>query len=417
MSMANTQTVALQLEKVRSKVPLMYERDDVLFAKIQKSGDVERVSSRNMRIPLQLRPGGKAGHYDPDGGDLGRGSGTTYEVAQVTPIFIRFGVEINKLVEYATGATEKAVQNAAKREVKNSMAQFRSFLDKYIQTAGNGVLASVASTNGTTAHTLAAPHFAQLLYFNQTIVFYEPNLSAVIGSPVEITAIDYEAGTITTANPGATIDPGDLIVVEGLSGANPVGLFGLKYHQSNSATGTWLNLNRANFPEVRTPRVNAGNAHLSPAHVRLALNKVMKALGIKALQGKSVIAYMNVEQAQAWEALGLLISQIIREGSKQTQPDMLFANPGSMGGAQIMPSVNADPTRIDFLCLDQWGRAVMKDIDFFEIGGQTIFTKRGASGGIAAAYLFYYDTGLQIFNQNPRMGSYIDNLQKPAGYL
>ena len=97
-----TQTIALQLEKVRDKVPLLYERDDVLLSMIQQRGDVEKVSSRNMRIPLQVIPGGKAGSYNADGGDLGRGSGTSYDVAQVSPIFFRFAVEISKLVEYAT---------------------------------------------------------------------------------------------------------------------------------------------------------------------------------------------------------------------------------------------------------------------------------------------------------------------------
>ena len=46
----NAQTIALQLEKVRDKVPLLYERDDVLLSMIQQRGDVEKVSSRNMRL-------------------------------------------------------------------------------------------------------------------------------------------------------------------------------------------------------------------------------------------------------------------------------------------------------------------------------------------------------------------------------
>ena len=96
--MQNTQTIALQLEKVRDKVPLLYERDDVLLTMIQQRGDVEKVSSRNMRLPLQVTPGGKAGSYNADGGDLGRGSGTSYDVAQVSPIYFRFAVEISKLV-------------------------------------------------------------------------------------------------------------------------------------------------------------------------------------------------------------------------------------------------------------------------------------------------------------------------------
>ena len=146
----NTQTVALQLEKVRDKVPLLYERDDVLLSMIQQRGDVEKVSSRNMRLPLQLIPGGKAGSYSADGGDLGLGSGTTYDVAQVTPIFFRFGVQITKLVEYASNSREKAIENAVKREIASGMKQFRAFLDKVIQTAGNGVLGTIASISGST---------------------------------------------------------------------------------------------------------------------------------------------------------------------------------------------------------------------------------------------------------------------------
>src|SRR5438552_11725291 len=71
---ANANVVALQLEKVRDKVPLLYERDDILLTMIQQRGDVEKVSSRNMRLPLQVNPGGKAGSYNADGGDLDRKS-------------------------------------------------------------------------------------------------------------------------------------------------------------------------------------------------------------------------------------------------------------------------------------------------------------------------------------------------------
>src|SRR5207244_11601969 len=108
-AMSNSQAVALQLEKVRDKIPLLYERDDILLAMIQQRGDVEKVSSRNMRLPLQLVPGGKAGSYNPDGGDLGRGSGSTYDVAQVTPISATFAVAITSPRGYATDARERTI--------------------------------------------------------------------------------------------------------------------------------------------------------------------------------------------------------------------------------------------------------------------------------------------------------------------
>jgi hypothetical protein len=416
-AMSNSQSVAVQLEKVRDKVPLLYERDDVLLTMIQQRGEVEKVSSRNMRLPLQINPGGKAGSYNADGGDLGRGSGTSYDVAQVSPIFFRFAVEITKLVEYASNAREKAVENAAKREVANGMKQFRAFLDKLIQTAGNGVLGTISSISGTTA-TMAVPSGAALVYVGQTVQVYDTTLTTNRGS-CNVVAADpiSPSQTITVdAFPSGSV-AGDVFVHEGLSGAQPASLFGIKYHQNNATTGTWLNLNRANYPvQLATPRVNAGNAALTPGNVRLALNKVRKALGINQV-GK-LIAYTSVEQEHAWENLGITVSQIIKEGpgGSANDLDLLFTGRKTMSGVPIKSSISADQTRIDFLDLSHWGRAVMKDIDFFEVGTNTVFPIYGASGGLAAAYIFYFDTAFQVWNDSPRSGSYIDALSRPSGY-
>lgn len=424
-AMTNTQSVAVQLEKVRRKLPIMYERDDVLFAQIKSRGDVERVSTRNMRIPLKLRPGGKFGQADMDGGDLGRGSGTIYEVATVTPIFFRFGVEITKLVEYATNSSEKAVANAAKKEVIEGMAQFRAALDKLCQTSGNGILATITAVAGGGANITALnttnPHGVQLLYFNQKVSIYDTTLATNRGTAT-ITAIDYDAQTLTLVTGGnegtvtlANILVTDVILPDGVTGATPVSMFGLKYHQSSAATGTWLNLNRANFPEIRTPTFNAGGAGLTVGMVRLALNKIKKALGINGV-GK-LLAYTNLEQEHAYEQLGVNITQITTPGRLEGGLELLFEGKKTMAGIPMTLSVNADPTRIDFLDMSHWGRAVMQDIDYFEIGNDTIFPVYGASGGLAAAYLFYFITGFQIWNDSPRSGSYIQNLQKPAGYV
>src|SRR6266700_3240126 len=282
---ANANVVALQLEKVRDKVPLLYERDDILLTMIQQRGDVEKVSSRNMRLPLQVNPGGKAGSYNADGGDLGRGSGTAYDVAQVSPIFFRFAIEITKLVEYATTGRERAIENAAKREVANGMKQFRAFLDKLMQTAGNGVLGTISSFASTT-WTMSTPPGAALVYVGQTIQVYD--------------------STLTT---------------------------------NRGTARTWLNHNRATQPvQLATPRGNAGNATLTPSNVRLAINKVRKSLGINHLS--KLIAYMAVEQEHAWENLGITVSQIIKEGGggNGNDLDLLFSGRKTMSGIPIKSS-------------------------------------------------------------------------------
>lgn len=411
----NAATVALQLEKVRDKLPLLYERDDILLTMIQQRGDVEKVSSRQMRLPLQTQSGGVAGQATMDGDDLGRGSGTTYNFATVSPIFFRFATEITKLVEYATNASEKAIENAAKKEIKNSMAQFRAFLDKLLNTSGNGVMATLGALSAGSTWNTTSPFFAQLLYWGQQVSVYDTTLTIKRATEPTITAIDPDTGFVTfDANPAGMIAT-DVLLPSGLSGASPVSLFGLPYHQSNAATGTWLGLNRASLPQIRSPQVNAANAGLVSAYPRLALNLIRRRLGINQL-GK-VIAYMELAQQHAWEQLQISMTTIMRTQASDSQKDVLLSqDPGAMAGAKVVGSINANPTRIDFLDLSHWGRAVMKDIDFYEVGGQTMFPIYGASGGLAAAYIFYYVLAMQVWNDNPRAGSYIQALAKPAGY-
>ncbi len=415
--------VALQLEKVRDKVPLLYERDDVLLTMIQKRGDVEKVSARNMRLPLQLTPGGKAGTFNADGGDLGRGSGTGYDVATVTPKYYEIAIEYTKLVEWATNTREKAIENAVKREVANAMKQFRSFLDKICQTSGNGVIGTISSISGST-FTMAVPNGAALVYIGQTVQVYDTTLTTNRGT-ANVTAADpiSSSQTITVdAVPAGTV-ANDVLVYNGLTGASPAGIFGIKYHQNNATTGTWLGLNRATYPQqLRTPRVNAGNAALTPGNVRLAYNLIRKSLGIDQVGGSGkpprIWAYTSVEQEHAWENLGITISQVIKEGGggRANDLDMLFSGTKTMGGAPIKPSVNADQTRIDFLDLSHWGRAVTLDIDFLNWGGQTNWPIYGSSGGLAAAETFYIGTGFEIWVDSPRSGAFVDSLSRPLGY-
>jgi len=421
--MQNAQSVALQLEKVRDKLPLLYERDDILLTMIQQRGDVERVSSRNMRLPLQIRPGGKAGLANMDGGDLGRGSGTVYDVAQVTPVFFRHAVEVTKLVEYASNAPEKAIENTAKCEVKNAMFQFRAFLDKVMQTNGNGVLGTVGSITTTGLPAGVAAQFgmakspgAQLFYYNQTVQVYDPTLTTNRGS-ANVLLVDPFNSLIQVDSLPAGTSVNDVIVHDGLTGAQPTSLFGILYHQPNATTGTWLNLNRATYPvELATPVVNGNNSAITPGAVRLAINKVRKSLGSN--QVSKLIAYTALEQEHQWEQLGVTISQIIKEGAggRASDLDLLFTGEKTMAGVPIKSSINANQTRVDFLDLSHWGRAVMQDVDFYDVGGQTVFPIYGASGGIAAAYIFYFVTGFQVWNESPRSGAFINNLAIPTGY-
>lgn len=413
--MVNADTVALQLEKVRERLPLLYEREGTFYSMLTRRGDVEQVSSRNMRVPLQMKPGGKAGQTSFDGGALGRGSGTRYEVAQLAPLDFKFACELTKRIEYSTNSREKAIANAVTRETANCMAQFRNFLDRYLQTAGDAVLANI-TVEADPVLTLGTPNLANLMYDNQTVQVFNAALTVNRGS-LEIQSIDYENAQITIdALPAGTIAT-DLIVVDGVAAPAPVGIFGVPFHQDDSATGTWLNLDRATFPEIRTPAVDALSAALTTGVIRLALNKIRKALGGEILMRNRLYACMNVEQEDAYEALAITISEIIKQPSAQQGVDLFFNGKKTMSGIPIHANVHWNPERIDFIALAHWGRAVSKDIDLYEVGGQTVFPLYNSTdGGLDAAMIFYIVTSFQVWSDSPRVGAFIENLAKPTGY-
>ena len=85
-----------ELERVSSKVTTVYESDDTFFANIKK-GDVDVVSYREMRAPMDLRPGGRFAYWNPDGGDLGRGGGPTWDKAVIRPVFMMEAIKYTKL--------------------------------------------------------------------------------------------------------------------------------------------------------------------------------------------------------------------------------------------------------------------------------------------------------------------------------
>lgn len=99
---------------------------------------------------------------------------------------------------------------------------------------------------------------------------------------------------------------------------------------------------------------------------------------------------------------------------------MLFTGKNQISGYPIQNSIYANPTRIDFVDFSHWGRAELKEIDYLKIGNDTIFpvydVTATTGGGLVAAYIFYYATSFQLWNDSPRSGCYVHTLQVPAGY-
>ena len=416
MAVTESQVAALELEKVISKVRVLFERDDKFYAHIKKR-DVEKISHRQMRVPLELRPGGSFQYFNPDGGDLGRGGGPTFDKAVLNCVFLSENIEYTKLTQWATDDARKAIINSVRRLTATALDELRRQLDSQMMQAGDGVIGVVTTdtpAGGANVITLTTDGFgARLMRYGQTVQVFDTTLATNRGSGV-ITQWDVENKTVSITPTIAGVIAGDKIVTNGLTApASLPGLYGVPYHHSNASTGTWLGFSRSTTPEIRANRVNGGSAGLTLPLPRLAMNKIGNRVGIE--EDFNPVAWLHPAQMQAYEEIGQLISTI-QKTTKDEGLNLYFGNNMQLAGASVKPSYSWDKTRIDFVVDEVWGRAEILPIGFYTTDGRKIFEIRGPSGGVAAAEIFYMVVGMQTFVSNPAACSYIDNLAVPTGY-
>ena len=416
--MNETAVIGTEMEKVLPVVDALYDKDDTFYSSIAKDNQVQRISGRDMRIPLKLRPGGYFGHFNPDGGDLGRGAGPVFDKAVINTVHLRYACEWTKKAEWGTDDARKAVVDAFKDIMAGAMPEFRRNSDALCMTAGNGILgtvSAVSTSGGVDTVTLGTDGFgAMLLRFGLKVNVYDSTLATQRTAAIEpeITFFDLANKQIKLTPATPNITTGDLIVISGVTGANPVSLFGVPYHNNSASTGTWLGFDRSLTPEIRASRVNAGGSLTLP-FARLAMNKLADRLG----KGKKIKlkAMMHPAQAAAYEELGQLVSVINKE-AKEEGLDLYFGDSLRMAGAPVETNIHWDKKRIDFIAPEMWGRAEMHSPGFYEVAGKKLFEIRGASGGVATSQVFYIVASWNLFMKNPSAAAYIDALTVPAGY-
>jgi hypothetical protein len=410
------QVAATELERVLPKVQTVYESDDHFYAWIRKR-DVEVVSYREMKVPMELRPGGRFQYFNPDGGDLGRGGGPTMDKASVRPVFMSENIEYTKLTQWSTDDRRKAVINAVRRLTAGAIVELRRQIDAQLQQPGTGqigTISAVSTSGGVDTYTLDTAFGARLVRYDQVVQVYDSTLATYRGKGI-ITKWDVENKQIdvTPAIPGAVAN--DVLITDGIS--NPLALpalYGVPYHHSNASTGTYLGYDRATTPEIRSNRVNAGGSALALSFPRLAMNKMGNRAGIDTTFDPT--GWMHPAQAQAYEEIGQLVSVIQKTGSSDQKLNMYFGENMQLAGAPVRTHFNWNKSRIDFINAAVWGRAEILPIGFYTTDGRKIFEIRGASGGVATADIFYMVVGFQTFVTNPGLTAYIDNLAIPSGY-
>jgi hypothetical protein len=407
---------ALLKERYRAAVPQMYEAAKTFCARLKKREDVELVGRRTIRAAKKMKPGGQFRTFAPDGGDMGRGSGASYEVTTMTTLPMLLALEKTKSAMWETEQSELAIKNAVQEQLTDGVSEFTTHLDRHLMGSGNGVLSTVLSGGGTATLVMTTPIGSRRLREGNNQTVYDTTLATNKGM-VQINTNDTNTNTVTLVNSPvnpvvATIVNGDVFMVDNITGASPTWIQGLRYHHNSAATGFWMGLNRASFPNIRTIEVVAGGP-LMPTHLR-QLKQRMSLNRDDCFKTGAWSWFMAPQQQQAYEELSLQITTRERAGTARTGPELLDnIDEMKIDGMECVVSSNADPSIVDLVRWDNWWRGETVKFGLYTVDEIDTFPIYGASGGLAAADIMYFCQLSQYGTDDPKMAGYVSGLTAP----
>lgn len=407
------------------------KKDPIAFA-TAAAGTSTRPVWRNSMV---IQGGAPIVTGNGDAMSLNRGSGIVTAAFGQSPVGF-FGVtEYSYLAEIATRGKERGLVEISTDLVKRSLSYFLTGISAQIAGPGvaSGTIAIIPSTaqvssnsgsGATTSFISGIPNAAS--FTDQQVIQVFPSEGGSTRGTATVSFTQPEANTVwfSTVLPstGGATTQGDYLIISGASGAQQAGLANIRYWNVNSNTGTVGGLSRATYPgRLSTPTINKNGQQIAPADFQRGLILLMQAMGKDAEAIKSGVWYgqphhLYTLNAQWYEKM---ITQNMEKG--EDVPDIgrkEFSK--TFGGREYQVSLQADPTKIDLLVMDNWRFGELMECGLFDFGGgNTIMpvpdipASPTGSNTYLTDRMFAYNAFFQLCNKAPRSGLYFQNV----GYL
>lgn len=410
------------VERVSKELPTWFSVVSTVANKIHRKATVEPVGERDFRVVYMSSPGGRPGTFDPNLGDMGRGSYQDTGVMTSTYFPLRFACEMPMIVERGTRGG-RAVLNAFRDSLKRAAENFPAFIDRaFMYGDGTATLAQATAhttSGGNSVYTMDTSKGVMGLRTGEYYILYQNDLSAArdSGASRKCIAINYDtrevtfSGTVTSA--GAT----DKVCFEGGGGgANPTGLKGLRYNHDTATSGTTHGVNRATVPEIQPCVRQASSVPTVQMGLHIA-HKVMKRRGIESgLPASAQWVVPPEQQANLRQNVLDIANFDMSNGKIDADLGKKATMNFDFAGVPAMVSIHQRSDIMDLMIFDNWAIAEVDAIRFHEdpMNGQRFFPLYGASGGTAAGFIWYLVQLRDYIGFNPGEGGVIYDCSTPV---
>ena len=412
------QALASEQEYVRPELENYVLTQSVALKRIQKS-KIKAVSDRPSRIPTMPSLGGKPRKGNMNGADMGVGSGPSQVPGQITPVCYIHAFSYTKQAEYATDSDEKAIENFATLTRTLAPERFADFLETVLQGNGSDLLDSVVSLQTSGGNITGIYVNNANLFLDDEDIDVWTGVGGAFVTTITVQDSDITSNAIWLLNPvpTGTITAGMGLFVNGASGQPNTGLNGFRYYQVATNTGNWLTVQRSAWNGKYIAQNIPVNGALTPQIVRALHSAIQLAMGKKKADASELVAHCTVNEQNAWEQNALLVQHINMPDLKGSESeDMLKREASStIAGREFLINERALPGYIDFLAFKNASMVETKSIDFYDVGGQTLFGLIGQSGGQASGLVFYMVAELNVVWVQTRMNAFLNGIAVEHG--
>lgn len=363
-----------------------------------------------------------------------RGSASTYDSFVATP-FQYLGVTEIASDAIAAVAGGRGKIKLPSSEMEYSSDSFMNDMESLIYGDASGTIDPIPTTgtvnSGTGGGSSGTATYSSIvgvnaaLFTDQMVVQVFPAVGGTTRGNFTVSFTDPVASTIysTTVLPstGGATAVGDILVIQGGTGAAGSAVYGLKYWYRNGNTGSLAGITKANYPgRLSTPTLNANGQALPPSVAAKIEAIRMRASGDKNYMQNDKGAFWYANPAQGAQFASDFYNKYTPTydlAGKETVPDIVKGMQKTFLGEDCLWSTTADLTRADRVRPKDFiiGEAyTMRLKDFGE--GLTIVPVPAQAGGFGTGWtylnskMFAWEQALNMLCVDPKSGFYISSL-------
>lgn len=428
---------AVELEAFSKDIPSLIPKGTTAYSLFKNRATTIPVSNvtaaggttrPSFRVPFRPQSGAPIQQGTGDASSLLRGSGSSWDSFALSPVFLFNVCEISYLAQSATQGKARGLFNVQAQELKNSLDQAQQGIEGLINGDGSGAIDQIPTTATVSLSGGSGNQTAYILGMNVAFAFQDQQTVSVYSSGGTLRG----TATISTVDPVenrlwfSTVLPAgttttDFLVVQGATySASGASIFGIRYWNVNSSTGTIGGISRTKWPgRLSTPTINLIGGPITPGIAQRAQVLLGRAIGPDAQAIKSAVWYGPPEQAYAISNLwyNAQITQNIEKGT--SVPDVsrkFFVD--TFGGREYHTSWTAQPNRVDLLLFDTWYMGEMIPLELYDFGGgMTVVPVPDVgttNGTYLTSHMFAYNCAFQLCNSAPKLGIYIQGASVPT---